>query len=208
MTQGRPSFCFQPGRHSRAGPRRSTSLPKSKPSPQRCLLRRGLSGGGGGLAGRTQLSLRLLSWACRNRSCMTTTGAWCRSSCRTVHGNGPGPSAGCNPITSSKTVMAVPARAPSEPMKAPLVRAQWRTARWRGWLATPGGTSRCRFSSSRRKLHDGTGARIKRRRYPAAHLAVDHMARQCVVHAIVGMPNCYSLRSATERGSGSRPAGH
>ena len=37
----------------------------------------------------------------------TTTSAWCHVSCRMAGGNEPGRSANCNPITSSKTDMAV-----------------------------------------------------------------------------------------------------
>ena len=63
-----------------------------------------------------------------NRFSTTTTSVWCRASCRTARGNGPGRSAGCSPITSSRTAPAVPARVTTKAM-------------WRGWPAMPGGTS-------------------------------------------------------------------
>ena len=53
---------------------------------------------------------------------------WCRASCQMARGNERGRSAGCSPITSSRTATAVPARVTTKAML-------------RGWSAMPGGTS-------------------------------------------------------------------
>ncbi len=45
-----------------------------------------------------------------NRFFTTTTSVWCRASCQMARGNERGRSAGCSPITSSRTATAVPAR--------------------------------------------------------------------------------------------------
>ena len=63
-----------------------------------------------------------------DRFSTTTTSAWCRASCRMARDNERERSADCSPITSSRTVTAVPARATTKAML-------------RGWLATPDGTS-------------------------------------------------------------------
>ena len=63
-----------------------------------------------------------------NRFFTTTTSVWCRASCQMARGNERGRSAGCSPITSSRTATAVPARVTTKAM-------------WRGWSAMPGGTS-------------------------------------------------------------------
>ena len=63
-----------------------------------------------------------------NRFSTTTTSVWCRASCQMARGNERGRSAGCSPITSSRTATAVPARVTTKAM-------------WRGWSAMPGGTS-------------------------------------------------------------------
>ena len=63
-----------------------------------------------------------------NRFSTTTTSVWCRASCQMARGNERGRSAGCSPITSSRTAPAVPARVTTKAM-------------WRGWSAMPGGTS-------------------------------------------------------------------
>ena len=73
-------------------------------------------------------SLCLCSAAFPNRFFTTTTSVWCRASCRMARGNERGRSAGCSPITSSRTATAVPARVTTKAM-------------WRGWSAMPGGTS-------------------------------------------------------------------
>ena len=97
-------------------------------SPQRCLLRCGLPGGDdGGLAGRAQQSLCFFGGV-PHRFFTTTTSVWCRASCQMARGNERGRSAGCSPITSSRTATAVPARVTTKAM-------------WRGWSAMPGGTS-------------------------------------------------------------------
>ena len=44
------------------------------------------------------------------------TSVWCRASCQMARGNERGRSAGCSPITSSRTATAVPARATTKPM--------------------------------------------------------------------------------------------
>ena len=70
----------------------------------------------------------VFSAAFPNRFSTTTTSVWCRASCQMARGNERGRSAGCSPITSSRTATAVPARVTTKAM-------------WRGWSAMPGGTS-------------------------------------------------------------------
>ena len=70
----------------------------------------------------------VFSAAFPNRIFTTTTSVWCRASCQMARGNEHGRSAGCSPITSSRTATAVPARVTTKAM-------------WRGWSAMPGGTS-------------------------------------------------------------------
>ena len=96
-------------------------------SPQRCLLRCGLPGGDAEawLDGHNRA---VFFGAFPNRFFTTTTSVWCRASCQMARGNERGRSAGCSPITSSRTATAVPARVTTK-------------AAWRGWSAMPGGTS-------------------------------------------------------------------
>ena len=98
-------------------------------SPQRCLLRCGLPGGdGGGLAGRAQQSLCFFRRRSPIDSLRQRQVSGCRAPCRMARCNERGRSAGCSPITSSRTATAVPARVTTKAM-------------WRGWSAMPGGTS-------------------------------------------------------------------
>ena len=64
----------------------------------------------GGLAGRAQQSLCFF----RRRSPIdfftTTTSVWCRASCQMARGNERGRSAGCSPITSSRTATGRPGK--------------------------------------------------------------------------------------------------
>ena len=55
----------------------------------------------------------VFSAAFPNRFFTTTTSVWCRASCQMARGNERGRSAGCSPITSSRTATAVPARVPT-----------------------------------------------------------------------------------------------
>ena len=77
------------------------------------------------------------------------TGAWSRRSCRTVRVSGPRSSAGSCRITCSVIATDGREKATSEPLKAPLVRAQWRTAMRKAWSAIPAATSWCRSRGSR-----------------------------------------------------------
>ena len=68
---------------------------------------------------------------------------------RTGRASGPRSSAGSCRITCCATAMGDRARAMSEPVEAPLVRARWRTAMSRGWSAPPAATSWCPSPGSR-----------------------------------------------------------